>query len=109
MRNEPDTATFMADIIGREFRYIPNYGSSLGENHHSQASVGGSQQLVHIVEPVEFTRLLGKSAGASHRVSVETLQRNKDRAEPEGTQLPFGLLLARLNPRRNHAQPKSPR
>ena len=61
-QNEPDTATFMADIIGKEFRYIPNYGSSLGENHQSQASVGGSQQLVHIVEPIEFARLMKPTA-----------------------------------------------
>jgi hypothetical protein len=29
-QNEPDTAVFMADIIGKELKYVENYGSSSG-------------------------------------------------------------------------------
>jgi len=56
-QNEPDTATFMADIIGKEYRYLDSFhagGANIGPAH---ASVGGSQQLVHIIEPIEFSRL----------------------------------------------------
>ena len=61
-QNEPDTATFMADIIGKEFRYIENYNAGGHDTEKAHTSVGGSQQLVHIIEPVEFTRLLKPDA-----------------------------------------------
>jgi len=57
-QNEPDTATFMADIIGREYRYVDNYGAGGADGEKPHANVGGNQQLVHIVEPIEFSRLL---------------------------------------------------
>ena len=57
-QNEPDTATFMADIIGKEYRYLDSYHAGSGGNEQAHASFGGAQQLVHIVEPVEFSRLL---------------------------------------------------
>jgi hypothetical protein len=56
-QNEPDTATFMADIIGKEYRYIDNYNASAGDGSHGNTSVGAAQQLVHVIEPIEFTRL----------------------------------------------------
>jgi hypothetical protein len=61
-QNEPDTATFMADIIGKEFRYVENYNAGGHDTEKAHTSVGGAQQLVHIVEPVEFTRLLKPDA-----------------------------------------------
>ena len=57
-QNEPDTATFMADIIGKEYRYLDSYNAGGADTEKAHASVGGSQQLVHIVEPIEFSRLL---------------------------------------------------
>jgi hypothetical protein len=48
----------MADIIGKEYRYLESYNTGGGENNRGHASVGGSQHLVHMVEPVEFTRLI---------------------------------------------------
>jgi hypothetical protein len=58
-QNEPDTATFMADIIGKEYRFLDSFNAGGGgEGQHAHASVGGSQQLVHMVEPVEFSRLI---------------------------------------------------
>jgi hypothetical protein len=56
-QNEPDTAIFISDIIGRELRYVENYGGSTGQGQ-SHSSFGATKQLMHIVEPVEFTRLL---------------------------------------------------
>jgi hypothetical protein len=57
-QNEPDTATFMANIIGQEYRYLENYGAGGTQGEKAHASVGGSQQLVHIVQPIEFSRLI---------------------------------------------------
>ena len=57
-QNEPDTATFMADIIGKEYRYLDSYNAGTGDTSRQHASVGGSQQLVHVIEPIEFTRLV---------------------------------------------------
>ncbi len=53
----------MADLIGKEYRFLDSYtAGGGGENNHGQVSVGGSQQLVHMVEPVEFTRLIKPDA-----------------------------------------------
>ncbi len=57
-QNEPDTATFMSDIIGKQLRYVDSFGSSTGHDNHVQSSFGAQRQLMHVVEPVEFTRLL---------------------------------------------------
>jgi hypothetical protein len=58
-QNEPDTATFMAEQIGKEFRYLESFNASGGQtSEHSHASVGASQQLHYILEPTEFSRLL---------------------------------------------------
>ncbi len=56
-QNEPDTARFMADIIGSEYRYMENFNAGGGDAGTTHANVGGSRQLVHIVEPIEFSRL----------------------------------------------------
>jgi hypothetical protein len=61
-QNEPDTATFMADIIGKEYRYLDSYHAGGAANEKTHASVGGSQQLVHIVEPIEFSRRMKPDA-----------------------------------------------
>lgn len=62
-QNEIESCNFAADKIGREYRYLDNYsggGSTDGRQGHFNA--GGSRQLVHIVEPIEFTRLLKPNA-----------------------------------------------
>lgn len=56
-QNEPDTATFMADIIGKQYKYLDNFNASDGGGQ-THTSVGGHKQLVHIIEPIEFTRLI---------------------------------------------------
>jgi type IV secretory pathway TraG/TraD family ATPase VirD4 len=53
-----DTATYFADTIGKEWRYIDNFSAGSGhEPGQGHTSVGGSRQLVHIVDPLEFTQL----------------------------------------------------
>jgi len=56
-QNCPDTCLFASDQIGKEYRYIAGYNAG-GDERHSHAGVSGSNQLAHIIEPVEFTRLL---------------------------------------------------
>ena len=52
----------MADIIGKEYRYLDTYHAGGADTRDAHASVGGSQQLVHIVEPIEFSRLMKPDA-----------------------------------------------
>ena len=57
-QNDTETCSYAADQIGKEYRYIDNYsGGGSSDSQHTHFSSGGSRQLVHIVEPVEFTRL----------------------------------------------------
>jgi hypothetical protein len=54
--NETQTNEYAANQIGREYRYIDGWNSSSSEEHHHHG-VSGSKQLVHILEPIELTRL----------------------------------------------------
>lgn len=56
-QNEPDTAAFMSDLIGKEYKYLDSFNAGSGGMNNTHASVGGNRQLVHIIEPIEFTRL----------------------------------------------------
>jgi hypothetical protein len=56
-QNDVETCKYGADQIGQEYRYLDNYHASAG-NDHTNASFGASKQLVHLLEPIEFTRLL---------------------------------------------------
>ena len=69
-QNEPDTATFMADIIGKEYRYLDSYNAGAGDSSRQHASVGGSQQLVHVIEPIEFTRLVKPDSANPHAQAI---------------------------------------
>ncbi len=55
--NETHTNEFAADQMGKEWRYIDSWNTSHGDQH-SHTGVSGAKQLVHIVEPAAFTRLL---------------------------------------------------
>ena len=57
-QNDTETCNYAADQIGRTYRYLDNFNAGSSGDNHSHASVGGSRQLAHIVEPIEFTRLL---------------------------------------------------
>ncbi len=54
----PDTCTCLADTIGREYRYIDGFNVGEGDGGHTHRGISGQKQLVHIVEPIEFTRLM---------------------------------------------------
>jgi type IV secretory pathway TraG/TraD family ATPase VirD4 len=60
-QNDPDSAIYMADLIGKEWRYVDSFNASAGDapgRQAGQTSVGGSRQLVYRVEPSEFSRLM---------------------------------------------------
>ena len=54
----PDTATYLSDVVGKEWRYIDNFNSGAsGEGGQSHSSVGGSRQYVPIVDPLVYSQL----------------------------------------------------
>jgi hypothetical protein len=55
-QNDIETCNYAADQIGRTYQYLDSFHASEGQGH-AHTSIGGSQQLVHVIEPIEFTRL----------------------------------------------------
>ena len=66
-QNEIETCNYAADQIGREYRYLDNFHAGASLNH---ASFGGSRQLVHIIEPIEFTRLAKPDSASPYAQAV---------------------------------------
>ena len=60
-QNDIDTCIYAADQIGKEYRYLDSWNAGSGGNQ-THAGVSGSKQLVHIIEPTEFTRLMKPDA-----------------------------------------------
>ncbi len=58
-QNETETCRYASEQIGREYRYLDSFHAG---SERSSASIGGSQHLAYIVEPIEFTRLLKPDA-----------------------------------------------
>jgi TraM recognition site of TraD and TraG len=58
-QNDPDTNNYAADLIGKEWRFVDSFHANAGASgqQSANASVGGAMQLVHRVEPTEFSRL----------------------------------------------------
>jgi hypothetical protein len=56
-QNDIETCNYAADQIGREYRYLSGYNAG-GDQRNAHAGVSGAAHLTHIIEPVEFTRLL---------------------------------------------------
>jgi hypothetical protein len=88
-QNETLTSEYAADQIGKQYRYLDNFNAGAGDNNHSHASFGGSQQLVHIVEPIEFTRLVtpdsaNKYAQAICYLSGRAFNATKTEQNPKG-------------------------
>jgi hypothetical protein len=85
-QNDTETCNYAADLIGKEYRYLDSFHAGGGE--HAHASVGGSQQLVHILEPVEFTRLLKPDASNPYAQAIvylgQTFNATKNERNPEG-------------------------
>jgi hypothetical protein len=61
-QNDTETCQYAADQIGKEYRYLDNYGAGTGENGQGHFNAGGSRQLAHIVEPIELTQLIKPDA-----------------------------------------------
>lgn len=59
-QNEIDTATYAADSIGKTYQFKENYGGSSGGNN-GHSNFGATEQLCHILDPIEFSRLIKPS------------------------------------------------
>jgi hypothetical protein len=83
----PDTCNYLADTIGKEYRYLDNFnaGGSVGRSH---SSVGGHKQLAHIVEPIEFTRLMAPDGENPYAEAIVYLGGH-----------PFEITKTQTNPR----------
>jgi hypothetical protein len=55
--NDTTTNEYAADQIGKEWHYVEGWNTGHGDQH-SHMGVSGNKQLVHLVEPIEFTRLI---------------------------------------------------
>jgi hypothetical protein len=86
----PDTCSYIADVIGKEYRYIENFSAGGGgEAGHAHTSVGGSRQLVHLLEPIELSRLTRPDGDSPLAAAViykggSTFNATRTRREPEG-------------------------
>src|SRR5580658_8991225 len=69
-QNDTETCNYAADLIGKEYRHLDNFNASGGDNNHAHASVGGSRQLVHVVEPIEFTRLMKPDSANTYAQAI---------------------------------------
>jgi len=55
--NETTTNEYSANQIGKEFRFIEGWNAGNSEHHH-HTGMSGNKQLVNLIEPIEFTRLM---------------------------------------------------
>jgi hypothetical protein len=89
-QNDTETCQYAADQIGKEYRYLDSFNASSGEQSHSQSSFGGSRHLAHVVEPIEFTRLIKPDSAnplsqAIVYQSGKTFNASKTQGNPRGT------------------------
>ena len=93
----------MSDLIGKEYKYLDSFNAG-GSFNQSHASVGGARQLVHIIEPIEFTRL-AKPDGESPLAEAVVYQSGKifNATEPAGTRAAITCACSSRANRRQHA------
>jgi len=89
--NETITNEYAADQIGKAYRDVSGWNAGKGENH-SHFGVSANQQLTHLIEPIEFTRLTkpdGENplAEAICYISGRSFNATKTQQRPQG--LPF--------------------
>jgi hypothetical protein len=90
-QNDIETSNYAADQIGKEYKYLDSFNAGAsGGQHSSHTSFGGSRQLVHIVEPIEFSRLLKPDSDnplsqAIVYQSGKTFSASQTKEHPEGT------------------------
>ena len=68
-QNEIETARYAADLIGQVYQFRENYNGSSGAGQ-SHSSFGAAEQLGHIVEPIEFSRLIKPSAANPYAEAI---------------------------------------
>jgi hypothetical protein len=98
-QNDIETCNYASDQIGREYRFIEGYSGTATLDHHN-AGISGSRQLTHVIEPIEFTRLLKPNssnplAEAIVYASGRTFNASKTAEHPAGRKLPPGAVLPR--------------
>lgn len=82
------TCNYAADQVGKAYMYLDAYSG--GENQgHIHAGVSGSKHLAHIIEPVEFTRLMRPNSSNPCAEAIvyqagRTFNATKTRNCPEG-------------------------
>ena len=89
--NETQTNQYSADQIGREYRFLAGWNAG-GSEAQQHAGVSGTKQLVHILEPLEFQRLMkpdgeNPMAEAVVYMSGRSFEATKTKTRPQG--LPY--------------------
>jgi hypothetical protein len=89
--NEIVTNTHASDLIGKEYRDVSGWNAGQGQSH-SHFGVSANQQLTHLLEPIEFQKLLrpdGENplAEAICYVSGRSFNATKTQQRPQG--LPY--------------------
>ena len=86
-QTDVETRNYAADVIGKQYLYLRGYSGSDGGNH-SHMGISGNQHLAHIVEPLEFTRLVkpdGENPCAEAIVYTgQSFNATKGKDSPEG-------------------------
>jgi hypothetical protein len=87
----PETCSYLADVIGKEYRFIENYSAAGASPSQQQghASVGGALQLAYIVEPTAFTKLEKPDGHNPHAAAIvhcggSTFNVTKTARDPNG-------------------------
>jgi type IV secretory pathway TraG/TraD family ATPase VirD4 len=89
--NETQTNQYASDQIGKTYAYIEGWNAGQSEHDH-HSGVSANKQLVHIIEPIEFTRLMKPdgenplSEGIVY-LSGSTFNATKNESNPRG--LPY--------------------
>jgi len=89
--NETLTNEYASNQIGKEYRFLEGWNTGQSENHHD-AGVSGNKQLAHLIEPIEFTRLMKPSGENSLSegivyLSGRSFHATKTQSNPRG--LPY--------------------
>ena len=80
----------MADQIGKEYRYLDNYNAGGGRPAIPTRVSAARSQLVHIIEPIEFTRLIKPDSANPYAEAIvyqsgKTFNATKSERNPRGS------------------------
>ena len=57
-QNDVATCEYASRQIGKTYQYLDNFNAGSSGENHTHASFGASRQLLPLVEPIEFTKLV---------------------------------------------------